>query len=320
MTSGPTPGESRSVHGKHALLLGSAGFIGRHLAHQLVVGAGFERIELAGFHANGFPVPRGGGALGGSVLEGAVDDALLKRCSRPDVVFWAIGGASVAASVRDPAADRARTIPPLESVLRMMSGPWVGSHLIFLSSAAVYGASGSSATATTSPLRPVSPYGEHKLESERLIAEWIAPSSASIVRPFSVYGPGLKRQLLWDAMQKLGRNAPEFSGHGDELRDWAYVFDLVRLLADVAADPALFPRVLNAGTGSGVPVRELLQMLFEAAGSRERPVFTGNARPGDPDQLVADPLELGRVVDYFSTPLALGLESYCAWLVKLNLQ
>jgi UDP-glucose 4-epimerase len=51
-----------------------------------------------------------------------------------------------------------------------------------------------------------------------------------ILRPFSVYGPGLRKQLLWDAMQKADRGAFEFFGSGRELRDWVYVSDLVECL------------------------------------------------------------------------------------------
>src|SRR5205085_5087889 len=66
-----------------------------------------------------------------------------------------------------------------------------------------------------------------------------------------VYGPGLRKQLFWDAARKATHGEFDFFGSGEELRDWVYVEDLARLLADLGAAPREFPRLSNVGTEIG---------------------------------------------------------------------
>ena len=51
------------------------------------------------------------------------------------------------------------------------------------------------------------------------------------VRWFSVYGPELRKQLLWDLCHRFkGRPATlEIGGTGNETRDWIHVTDAVSL-------------------------------------------------------------------------------------------
>ncbi|OGT54526.1 MAG: hypothetical protein A3E01_08895 [Gammaproteobacteria bacterium RIFCSPHIGHO2_12_FULL_63_22] len=298
---------------RRALVLGNAGFIGRHLTDAISRSESFNYIEVAGFHASNAPIPSFARAL-----EGRVDSQLLGKCSRPDVIFWAIGGASVGDSVRNPEHDRQLSIPPLNDLLELMANQWRGSHLVFLSSAAVYGASGSEETRTDSPLLAVSPYGESKVASERMIGESLEDSEYTLVRPFSVYGPGLRRQLIWEALAKLASGDLVFFGTGDEMRDWVHVNDLVQLLVQIGVRTDGFPRILNAGTGLGTSVRDVLGLLFQIAGSSSQPTFAGTKRIGDPDRLVACPREQAPLTGYLKTTLNAGLRDYVRWHASLH--
>jgi len=61
----------------------------------------------------------------------------------------------------------------------------------------------------------------------------------SVVRLFSVYGPSLRKQLLWDACEKFRRGDNTFAGTGSELRDWLHVKDAAALIATAAEREAL---------------------------------------------------------------------------------
>ena len=52
----------------------------------------------------------------------------------------------------------------------------------------------------------------------------------SIIRLFSVYGNGLKKQLLWDACNKIinAKTEVEFWGTGEETRDFIHVDDVLK--------------------------------------------------------------------------------------------
>ncbi|TDA81588.1 SDR family oxidoreductase, partial [Halomonas marinisediminis] len=80
---------------------------------------------------------------------------------------------------------------------------------------------------TSARPNPMSPYGFSKLSAELLAQEYsqcFGVNSIS-VRPFSLYGPGLKKQLLWDACNKFSKGIGEFFGTGEEVRDWLHVED-----------------------------------------------------------------------------------------------
>jgi UDP-glucose 4-epimerase len=228
-----------------------------------------------------------------------------REAGPPEVVFHAAGGASVGASLADPARDRARTVGSLEALLAFLRAEAPNARLVYPSSGAVYGAAAPGPIPETAPLRPVSPYGAHKVEAEALIAEM--RQRAVIIRYFSIYGPALHKQLLWELMNRLAGNPAEvvLAGHGDEVRDFLHVDDAVAL-ARRAAEPELStsPLILNGGFGAPVTVRDLAEGLVRAMGSRATIRFSGEVRPGDPGSLVADMARAGSLG--FSPEIALG--------------
>ena len=139
-------------------------------------------------------------------------------------------------------------------------------------------------------LTPISPYGVHKKIVEELCQSYARHFGlhCAIVRLFSVYGIGLRKQLLWDACQKFSSGDFIFAGTGRETRDWLNIEDAARLLFLAASktDPAC--PIVNGGSGAGIMVRQVVQWIAEALGCAQRPSFSGHARPGDPTHLVAD--------------------------------
>jgi len=136
-------------------------------------------------------------------------------------------------------------------------------------------------------LRPVSAYGWHKLAAERLCEQYGAVYGVSsvAVRLFSVYGPRLRKQLLWDACNKFSRRETEFFGTGEETRDWVHVEDAARLavIASTHATPAV-PRVNGGGTPASI--RQILTELAAGLECGIAPTFSGSAREGDPQHQV----------------------------------
>ena len=302
-----------------AFVTGAAGFLGGAFASALAE-AGWT---VAGF---GHP-PRGGGGARlrrlASWREGDVEaDALAAAAARagtPEIVFHAAGGASVGASLADPEADARRTLGSLSQTLAFMRGAAASARLLYPSSAAVYGADHPGPIAEDDALNPISPYGRHKLEAERLIREAAAGFGldAVVVRFFSLYGPGLRKQLPWELAGRLlaGPAGVELSGTGEEVRDFLYVADAVRLLGLAARLPRQDgPLVLNGGGGAPVTVRELAEALGRAVGSGARLSFSGQARAGDPACLLADPARAAALGFAPAVDLQEGLARLAAWV------
>ncbi|MGC6756656.1 NAD-dependent epimerase/dehydratase family protein, partial [Escherichia coli] len=73
--------------------------------------------------------------------------------------------------------------------------------------------------------------------------------SAKIIRPFSVYGPGLKKQLIWDVLNKIKDKQHHYFGSGNEMRDWIYIDDFIAVLFNYVSNYALMSDLINVGTG-----------------------------------------------------------------------
>ena len=229
--------------------------------------------------------------------------------------FFLAGSASVGISIENPAFDFKLSIPPLVDLLNKLRTSWKGTRLVYISSAAVYGATASLSTSVHSALQPLSPYGLHKKFSEELIFfdQTRNRLDAIIVRPFSVYGPGLKKQLLWDALNKAELGEYCFFGTGQEMRDWVFVDDLVSLLVDIALYSDHFPSILNVGTGTAISVKNILCKLYLANDIEQVPLFMNMDKAGDPCNLIANAIEQEAYRNYFNTPLEKGLKCYVDW-------
>ena len=242
-----------------------------------------------------------------------------ERYGVPSVLYHCAGGASVGLSIENPAEDFRRNVQILSEVLEFARKFAPQIKIVILSSAAVYGDVGDGKPKREDmPLAPLSPYGLHKRLAEELCcfyaAYWKLP--IAIVRFFSIYGEGLRKQLLWDACKKLCEGTFSFEGTGNEERDWIHVEDAVRLieLAGKRASP-LCP-IVNGGAGTAHSVRSVLEALGALHDPAVLPRFSGKGRGGDPHSLVAD---VQRSREWGFTPQVNfmdGLKSYWDWFKR----
>jgi UDP-glucose 4-epimerase len=206
------------------------------------------------------------------------------------VIVHCAGGASVGFSVAHPHADFQRTVGCTADVLEYARLHARGARVVLCSSAGVYGEASPGPIPESAPRRPMSPYGMHKKMAEDLCRSYARSCGvASVaVRLFSVYGAGLRKQLLWDACNKSARGERRFFGTGAELRDWLHVDDAAALLAASVRLASGESPVINGGTGRAASTREILGSLFRELGVADQPAFTGESKAGDPVSLVAD--------------------------------
>ena len=86
-----------------------------------------------------------------------------------------------------------------------------------------------------------------------------------IVRPFSVYGPGLKKQLIWDSYKKFtSKDTPVFYGNGKELRNFIYIEDLCIIIQEHISES--ITGVIDVGSSTVVSIKEVLETFKKVLG------------------------------------------------------
>jgi dTDP-D-glucose 4,6-dehydratase len=185
----------------------------------------------------------------------------------------------------------------------------------------VYGSGHTGQIPEDAESHPFSPYGYHKRVMEDLCRSYAASygQRAVIARLFSVYGSGLKKQLLWDLCSRLasGVDPLVLSGSGDELRDWTDVRDVVSALQTLLELADASVPAFNVGTGRGSTVREIATLVRDCWFEPGRPAvslqFSGESRAGDPFSMIAPPDRLHSVKFRWHVELQEGLANYLAW-------
>ncbi|MGB5166214.1 MAG: UDP-glucose 4-epimerase GalE [Woeseiaceae bacterium] len=290
---------------KKILVTGGAGYIGSHVVRQL--GARGEDIITLDNLSTGFQQAVTAGEL---IVGDTGDAALLDNVFSShdiDTVMHFAAHTVVPESVSDPLKYYRNNTSSSRTLLEAANRHGVA-HIVFSSTAAVYGIPEGGRAAEDSPTQPINPYGTSKLMTEWMLRDLAFAGGPRYValRYFNVAGcdPGgvigqstPKATLLVkvaceaatgkrDKVSIFGTDFPTPDGTG--LRDYIHVEDL----AAAHLDALRYLRnggdstVLNCGYGKGYSVREVLSAV---AAANEAPLVISEEarRAGDPPELIA---------------------------------
>ena len=169
------------------------------------------------------------------------------------------------------------------------------------------------------PVQPISPYGISKLAGEQYMRLYARLHSLDtrVVRPFSIYGPGLRKQVVWDMLVKLHQPQPAaLFGTGEETRDFVYIDDLCAGLVRVgeAGAPG---GIYNVCSGQETTIATIARKLSQQTG-RPPLTFTGKIRVGDPTRWRGDCTELHALGWRPAVSLDDGLRATVDWFTTQN--
>jgi UDP-glucose 4-epimerase len=235
-----------------------------------------------------------------------------------DIIVHCGGSGNVGYSLQNPLDDFNRSVNSTISVLEFARKCSPNSLVIYPSTPAVQGLHIDSPIKESDPSIPVSPYGVHKKLAEQLCLSYSHNFGVktAIIRFFSIYGEGLRKQLIWDACNKMCKSEDseiEFWGTGEETRDWIYIDDAIYLIKKVSESNIDKPFIVNGGSGIRCTICETLNTLAEVFNFSGKVKFNQLQKAGDPKYYLADTTIANLIGWKPKFSLQKGIENYVKW-------
>jgi nucleoside-diphosphate-sugar epimerase len=306
------------------LVTGGAGFIGSHLAEELLRRGASVRVadNLSTGHRENLE------QLGGiEFLEGDLADETFARrvAAGMDYVLHQAAIPSVPRSVSDPITSNRSNIDATLNVLVAARDAGV-KRVVYAGSSSAYGDTPTLPKREDMPTAPLSPYALQKLVGEeyaRLFATLYGLETVT-VRYFNVFGPRQDPSSPYSGVISLFIRAlveggqPTIHGDGEQTRDFTYVANVVDGVLRACHAPQAAGRVINVATGGRISLNMLFRTLKRLAG-RDVAALYGPPRAGDVRDSQAD-ISLARALLGYEPLVGLdeGLAHTLAWFRRTH--
>jgi len=281
------------------LVTGGCGFIGSHLAEQLL-SQGHEVVILDNLSC---------GRLANIAsfekhpkLRVVTADIVDREQIAPafigiDWVFHLAGIADIVPSIERPDAYFQNNVVGTLNVLQCARDAGV-KRLVYAASSSSYGIPAQYPTPETSPIQPQYPYALTKYMGEELVLHWaqVYKLPAVSLRLFNVYGPRSRTTGAYGAVfgvflaQKLNGKPYTVVGDGQQTRDFTYVSDVANAFVHAAQSKAS-GEAINVGSGNHYSVNYLVSLL----GGEKVHI---PKRPGEPDCTFAETAKIKRLLNW----------------------
>ena len=250
------------------LVTGAAGFVGRTLVPALTV-VGHDVIALR--------------RSDGDVTEAAT----WARLPAVEHVFHLAGRSFVPESWRDPAGFLHANVSGTAQGLAYSRAR--GAHFVFVSGY-LYGRPKRLPIQEDDPQEPNNPYALSKSLAEQICAFYATSMglSATVIRPFNIYGPGQRPEFLIPTIvDQVAKGADIQVNDLEPRRDYVHLDDLAAALVRTIERPGGH-HVVNIGSGISYSVRDIIDTIQATAGTRLPVVSSEEPRPNEIADVRAD--------------------------------
>lgn len=272
---------------KKILVTGGAGFIGSHLVEKLIeFGA---KVTVIDNFSTGNLNNLKSVITKVDLVYGDISNffTTANATINKDIVFHLAALVSVSESVKNPELCRRVNFEGTKNLLQACRKNNI-SKFIFSSSAAVYGNKNSQCD-ENDPANPINPYGQYKLESEKLCKKYFSEHNinTAILRYFNVYGPrqnpkGDYAAVVAKFTENLLHQKPiVIFGDGKQTRDFIHVSEVVKANLLIATQENLSGEVYNIATGKSINLFELLEKLEKETNTKHTDIMFQASRQGD---------------------------------------
>jgi nucleoside-diphosphate-sugar epimerase len=278
----------------HYLVTGGAGFIGSHLAEELLRRGHAVRVVdslVTGNRAN--------------LAHLTTAEFVEADLADPDVAARAVAGCevvlhqaaipSVPRSVQDPVGSNRANVDATLNLL--VAAREAGVHrVVFAGSSSAYGDTPTLPKHEEMPPAPLSPYALQKVVGEQYMQLFTRLYGLETVttRYFNVFGPRQDPSSPYSGVISVFMTAliagrrPTIFGDGEQTRDFTYVKNVVDGVLKAAEAPSVSGMVMNVATGGRVSLNELFRHIRNLAGAEGVEPLYAEPRAGDVRDSQAD--------------------------------
>ena len=285
------------------LVTGGAGFIGSHLAEELIRRGHTVRIAdslVTGRRSNLETLPDAD-FREGDLADLAFARSVVQGC---EYVLHQAAIPSVPRSVTDPVTSHLSNVDGTLNVL--VAAREAGARrVVFAGSSSVYGNTATLPKHEAMALNPLSPYALQKAVGEQYLRLFTTLYGLETVttRYFNVFGPrqdpssayaGVISQF---ATALLENRSPKIYGDGEQTRDFTYVANVVDGVLRACEAPGASGETINVATNGRISLNQLFRTMKDIVGASVEPTYLG-ARPGDVRDSQADITKAKEILGY----------------------
>jgi len=300
----------------NVIVTGGAGFIGSHLADELLMddhdvvvmdnlacGAKDNIPEKAKFVKKDF-----------------TKDEIIPDFKGVDTVFHFAADPNVRASAENPKVSFDNNVLGTFKVLEACRKSGV-KRFVFASTSTVYGEA-IIPTPETHPCEPISNYGASKLACEAYVSSYSHSYGikSTVLRYANIFGIRSNHGVMYDFFQKLKKNPKELEilGNGRQEKSYLFISDCISAtMAAFEKQQKIFD-VYNVGSREKHPVDDIAKIVSKTLNSKPKTIHTGGERgwKGDVRTMLLDVSKLESLGWKESIGLEKGAWIYLEWLTK----
>src|SRR5687767_4314964 len=302
------------------LVTGGAGFIGSHLAEELIRRGHTVRVAdslITGKRSNLDHL------LQTAFVEGDLADAEFAKTVTAgcDYVLHQAAIPSVPRSVKDPITSNRANVDATLNVLVAARDAGV-KRLVFAGSSSAYGDTPTLPKHEEMPANPLSPYALQKVIGEQYLQMFTKLYGLETVsiRYFNVFGPRQDPTSPYSgvisvfATALLENRSPNIYGDGGQTRDFTYVANVVDGVLRACEAPGASGQIINVATSGRISLNDLFKEIKKIVGATVEPTY-GPPRAGDVRDSQADIRKAKTLLGYepivsFEEGLARTIEWY----------
>ena len=269
---------------KNILITGGLGFIGSHIAEELLENNNIIIIDnLSTGRITNLKNPNHENLK--IIIEDIRDANLDEITSDIDYIFHLAAMASVPLSIDKPIECNDINI---NATIKLLTSAVKNNvkKVIFSSSSSVYGQNENMPLKETEQPLPKSPYAASKASCELYLKSFYDSYGLNYIslRYFNVFGPGQDKNSQYAAVipnfisSLLEGEQPEIYGDGEQTRDFVFIKDVIK--ANINAAESDYNGIINVASGKKISINQLYEIVKNTLKSEVTPKYMPT-RKGD---------------------------------------